>query len=119
MQLSEMNTCITTNKRVMTFFQFTKLIAILCLSCFEGYHGSVLYTFESSFHKFHGSPNVICLAKCHNNELMNKDQRGEDCYHKQMMKQENIVQMRMPMHNIKWCGLYDKNSDRLYAAIHS
>ena len=45
---------------------------------------------------------------------MSKDQKGEDCYHKQMMKQEDIVQMRMPMHIIKWCGLYDKNSDKMY-----
>ena len=29
-----------------------------------------------------------------------------------MMKQEDIVYMRMPMHNIKWKGLYNKNSDK-------
>ena len=22
--------------------------------------------------------------------------------------------MRMPMHDIKWCGLYGKNSDKMY-----
>ena len=35
------------------------------------------------------------------------------------MNQEDIVYMRMPMHNIKWCGLYDQNSNKLHAAVHA
>ena len=36
-----------------------------------------------------------------------------------MMRQEDIVYMRMPMHDIKWRGLCDKNSDKMYAAVHA
>ena len=35
----------------------------LCLSCFVGYHRSILYTFEISFHRFHSS--FICLMCPH------------------------------------------------------
>ena len=65
------------NKQLLLLFFLS--MKTLCLSCFVGYHRSILYTFEMSFHRFHSS--FICLMCPHLMSFSSTQKYLISCFH--------------------------------------